>query len=333
MSIIELKNINKEYSITEKQEGALANIKGLFAKNKKKLVAVKDIEFNVNKGEKVAYIGPNGAGKSTTIKMMSGILKPTSGSISICGIEPYKNRRKHAQNIGVIFGQRSQLWWDLPAIDSLELLACMYKIKSDEYKKRIEMFDDFLEFGSFINKPVRQLSLGQRMRVDFAASLIHNPPILLLDEPTIGMDVVAKDKVRKFINWVNKETNTTVLLTSHDMKDVEEICNRIIFINKGKIQFDGDINCFKKIHHNRKYIVVEAETGIEKLRSLETKYEMERLDDNKVKFALRDSSDIKKAIYEITEIVNISDISVFDDDIDTIVKDMFEMRGDSHVIN
>lgn len=326
--IIELHNISKEYGVIEKQEGPLANIKGLFVNNKKKFLAVDDISFSVDKGEKVAYIGPNGAGKSTTIKMLSGILKPTAGTIHICDIEPYKNRRLHANNIGVIFGQRSQLWWDLPAIDSLELLATMYKIKDADYKKRIAMFDEYLDFGGFINKPVRQLSLGQRMRADFAAALIHNPPILLLDEPTIGMDIVAKDKVRKFINWVNEETETTVLLTSHDMKDIEEICDRIIFINEGKIQFDGDIESFRRIHQNTKYIVVDAENNIESLEQLNLKYEMERLDSNRVKFAIREASEIKKAIFEITEAVSVSDISVFDDDIDTIVKRMFETKGE-----
>lgn len=331
MSVINLENISKEYSIVERQDGIWANVKGLFVNHRTQFRAVENISFSVNQGEKVAYIGPNGAGKSTTIKMLSGILKPTDGKIDICGIEPYKNRQKHASNIGVIFGQRSQLWWDLPAIDSLELLACMYNVDHEVFKERLKMYDDYLGFGDFVNKPVRQLSLGQRVRVDFAASLIHNPPILLLDEPTIGMDVVAKDKVRKFINWVNDETNTTVLLTSHDMKDIEEICDRIIFINEGKIQYDGDIEQFKKIHQNIKYLVVEVEKGLRSLDVLSAKYEIEILDDKRAKFALKDYDDVRKAINEITEVASISDISVFDDDIDAIVKKMFEGKGSKNV--
>lgn len=328
MSLIEVDNVSKDYIIYKNQNGVLNNIKGMFKRDKKVFKAIKDINFNVEKGEAVAYIGPNGAGKSTTIKILSGILQPTCGSVKICDIEPYNKRRQHAKNIGVIFGQRSQLWWDIPAIDSLNLLSYMYKIDRDTYNKRIKDFDDFLEFGDFINKPVRQLSLGERMRIDFAAALIHSPDILLLDEPTIGMDVVAKDRVREFVKWINAEKHVTVLLTSHDMQDIQEICNRVIMIDKGTIHYDGTMELFCKKHQKKRFINIELQ-NLKEANIVKEKFDVIKENDNIITIVIDNTCSVKEVLFAINDLVDIKDISVQNESIEEIVRNVFVENSNS----
>lgn len=232
--MINLENVSKSFKIYKKESGLKGAVKSLFKREVEVKVAVDNLSLDIEEGEMVGYIGSNGAGKSTTIKMMTGILVPSEGVCKINGLIAHKNRQKNANHIGVVFGQRTQLWWDLPLAETFLVLKDIYEIDDDEYSERIEMLKDVLGLDEFIDRPVRTLSLGQRMRADLAAALIHNPKILFLDEPTIGLDVVVKEKIRNAIKQMNKKYHTTVLLTTHDLSDIEELCERIIIIDMGK---------------------------------------------------------------------------------------------------
>lgn len=224
--------------------------------------AVDNITFDIGAGEVVGYIGPNGAGKSTTIKMMCGILTPTSGELTVNGLVPYKNRQKNARQIGVIFGQKSQLWWDLPITSSLKLYQKMYEIPDDVYHERYMQLCDMLELDEFADRPVRTLSLGQRMRGELAAAVLHRPPVLILDEPTIGMDVVVKERIRAFLKALNSAYGTTILLTTHDMTDIEKVCARAIMINKGKKLFDGTLEVLRQNSRSDSRVTVRLEKAV-----------------------------------------------------------------------
>ncbi|WP_313345734.1 ABC transporter ATP-binding protein [Lacrimispora sp.] len=245
MSLIEVSHVSREFKSFQRPEGLKNALYTLFKREYEYKMAVDDVSFSIEKGELVGYIGPNGAGKSTTIKMLSGILVPSSGTVITGGIVPWEQRKKNASHIGVVFGQRSQLNWDLPMEDTFELYRRMYRIHNNTYHRNVDMFVELLEMQQFLRKPVRQLSLGQKMRAELAVALLHDPSILYLDEPTIGLDVVVKDKIRKFIRSLNQEKKTTVILTTHDMDDIEEICNRIIMIDHGKLVLDQTIHDFK----------------------------------------------------------------------------------------
>ncbi|HJB60659.1 MAG TPA: ATP-binding cassette domain-containing protein [Candidatus Ruminococcus gallistercoris] len=224
--------------------------------------AVDNITFDIGAGEVVGYIGPNGAGKSTTIKMMCGILTPTSGELTVNGLVPYKNRQKNARQIGVIFGQKSQLWWDLPITSSLKLYQKMYEIPDDVYHERYMQLCDMLELDEFADRPVRTLSLGQRMRGELAAAVLHRPPVLILDEPTIGMDVVVKERIRAFLKELNRAYGTTILLTTHDMTDIEKVCARAIMINKGRKLFDGTLEALRQNSRSDSRVTVRLEKAV-----------------------------------------------------------------------
>lgn len=243
--MIQVQNLSKEFKIPKKYPGFKGAIKTFFSNEYTTKKAVDNISFNIDKGEIVGYIGANGAGKSTTIKMMTGILVPTSGEVLVDGIVPFKNRIKNSKNIGVVFGQKTQLWWDLPVSETFFLLKHIYDISDNDYKSRMEFLNKTLELEEFMLRPVRTLSLGQRMRADLAASLINNPKILYLDEPTIGLDVVVKENVRNAIKSINAEFGTTIILTTHDIADIEELCNRIIVIDSGKKIYDGNLDNLK----------------------------------------------------------------------------------------
>lgn len=247
MSIISVRNLSKHYQVFERREGLLGSVKDLFHRDYKTLKAVNDISFEINPGEVVGYIGPNGAGKSTTIKMLTGILNPTSGQMNVLGFEPSLERKRYTKHIGVVFGQRTQLWWDIAVIESLKLLARIYDVAPGDFQDRLASLDQILELKDILRKPVRKLSLGQRMRCDLAASLIHDPSILFLDEPTIGLDAVAKHNVRAFLKRINNEFNTTIILTTHDMTEIEELCKRIIIIDQGNIIYDGSLEQVKQL--------------------------------------------------------------------------------------
>ena len=245
MSFIEVRQISKTFKLAKKKSGLKEAFKSFFKREYQYIEAVSDISFSIEKGEIIGYIGPNGAGKSTTIKILSGILNPDKGECIIDGMTPWKDRKKFVKKIGVVFGQRSQLWWDIPTEDTFLLLKDIYDISDEEYQKNKEDLIERLNLKDIINIPVRQLSLGQRMRCEIAASLLHNPEILFLDEPTIGLDAVSKQLVRDFIKRLNKEKQTTIILTSHDTSDITALAKRIILIGKGKVLYDGNLRVLK----------------------------------------------------------------------------------------
>lgn len=238
-------NLQKVFTRARQQEGRFATIRTLLSRQNEAIHAVTDVSFKIDKGEIVGYLGPNGAGKSTTIKILTGILVPTGGTVEVAGLVPWKHRQANAANIGVVFGQRTQLWWALPLKESLGLIGRMYRMSERDYKRQMDMLVELLGMQSFLQTPVRQLSLGQRMRGDLAAAVLYQPPVLFLDEPTIGLDVVVKERIRSFIEAINREQKTTVLLTTHDLDDVERLCKRIIIMDEGKVVFDGPVDSIK----------------------------------------------------------------------------------------
>lgn len=239
---IRMDKIHKEFIVYERPEGKWSLLKGAFIRNKKKVEALKEMSFTINKGELVGFIGPNGAGKSTTVKVMSGILTPDSGSCLIDGRVPWDNRIDHVSHIGVVFGQRSQLWWDVPIKDSFALLKDIYNIPDSSYEKRLSELLERLNIEMLLNTPARQLSLGQRMRCEIVAALLHNPDILFLDEPTIGLDAVSKLELRAFLKEENEKSKVTIFMTTHDMDDIEAVCNRVMVIGHGMLLFDGTLS-------------------------------------------------------------------------------------------
>lgn len=256
-SFIEVKNVSKSFKVSKRPKGIPGYIANLFVPKYEEKKAVKDISFSIEQGEMVGFVGPNGAGKSTTIKMLSGILYPDSGEISVNGYTPYKQRKDYVGSIGVVFGQKSQLQWDLPVMDSFELLKAIYRIPQPMYKKNLDRFVEMLDMSEFIDRPVRQLSLGQRMRADIVAALLHSPKIVFFDEPTIGVDVVGKEKIRSFIKELNAEDKVTMIFTTHDMQDIEKTCNRLIIIDKGSKVYDGSIQGIKEQYGTTRKLQVE----------------------------------------------------------------------------
>lgn len=285
--------------------------------------AVEDVSFSIEEGEMVGYIGPNGAGKSTTIKMLTGILVPTSGEVWVNGILPYKERQKNAKQIGVVFGQRTQLWWDLPTIDSFELLKQVYNIPEQRYRQNMETFSEILGLHEFYQTPVRQLSLGQRMRADIAASLLHDPKILFLDEPTIGLDVVAKERMRTFIQEMNRERSVTVILTTHDMADIEKLCQRMILIDKGRLMYDGPLTQIKELYGTSRILIVDVEKGTEPFVVEGAQVIREEGKRKWLQFN-RDQISASRLIRRISEQYEIADLTLEEPDIDTIVRRIYE---------
>ena len=310
MSFIEVKHINKTFKVPKKEKGKFGTLKSFFNRKYKYIKAIQDISFSIKKGEIVGYIGPNGAGKSTTIKILSGILVPDSGDVIIDHMIPWKERKNYVSNIGVVFGQRSQLWWDIPAIDSFNLLKDIYKLDNNRYEKTLKELIELLNLKDIIDIPVRQLSLGNRMKCEIAASLIHEPKILFLDEPTIGLDAISKKIVREFIKKINKAKNVTVILTTHDMADIEALAKRIILIGKGKKLYDGTLSKLKKDYdYIRKIKVITKD----KVNINEDYIVNQRKTDDGMEFAI----DIRKV--EINQFIKLisSKISIIDIDVDS----------------
>ncbi len=255
--MIELQNISKTYRVAKRKAGLKEAVKGFFSREYEEIKALNEVSFKVDDGEIVGYIGPNGAGKSSTVKVMSGILTPDSGECVIDGRIPWKDRREHVSHIGVVFGQRSALWWDVPVADSFELLRDIYSVPRSDFDKNLAKLTEMLELGDTVKAPARTLSLGQRMKCDIAAALLHSPRILFLDEPTIGLDATSKLAVRRFISELNRERGTTVILTTHDMNDIEAMAKRVILIGKGRILSDGSVNELTGRMFTEKHITVE----------------------------------------------------------------------------
>ena len=262
MDIIQVNALSKEYKVTRRDSGIKNALKSFVKRDYRIVKAVDNVSFSIKEGEIVGYIGPNGAGKSTTIKMLSGILKPDKGTINIMGMDPTVDRIKYVKEIGVVFGQKSQLWWDIPAEDSFDLLKDIYKIPDDEYEKNKKELIEILHLEEIVKSPVRQLSLGERMKCELVASLLHNPKILFLDEPTIGLDAVSKVIVRDFIKKINKKKKVTIILTTHDMADIESLTDRLIMIGHGKKLYDGSVRDIKKKYSNEKIVEIIYEGKI-----------------------------------------------------------------------
>lgn len=307
-TMIELSGITKTFRVARRNAGLGEAVKALFRKEYTTIEALKDVSFTISEGEMVGYIGPNGAGKSSTIKIMSGILTPDSGECKINGRTPWKERIAHVREIGVVFGQRSQLWWDVPVADSFELLKDIYKIDQARFKRNLDELTQLLDIGEIIRTPARQLSLGQRMRCEIAASLLHEPKVLFLDEPTIGLDAVSKIAVRDFIKTINREKKTTVILTTHDMQDIEALTERIILIGKGQILLDGALSELKRRSSGIKTLTVDY-TG--SLRELGAGMQIAKnLDGHAVIVLNTEVLSVTDAIINISKQAEISDLSI-----------------------
>ena len=317
---IEVKNVTKTYKINDNQQ--LNIFKKIFTPDYKYIKAVDDISFNVEDGEFVGYIGSNGAGKSTTLKMLSGILTPTQGKIIVNGISPSENRKENAKRIGVVFGQRSQLLWDLPVIDTLNLYQKMYKITDKTFKTNLNKMDDILRISEFINQPARQLSLGQKMKANIVLALIHDPKILFLDEPTIGLDVLSKDNIRKMLKEINKNTRVTVMLTTHDLSDVQDLCERIILINKGNIKYEGQKDYFLDKYSTEGVVKVTFADNNDEIQNISFAKNSE---EGRIKSYSFDKNIISEleAIKYIVNNYNIVDIKLEYATLEDVVKDMF----------
>jgi len=322
MPIIETRDLRKVFRTIKRSPGALGALRTLFTRQYVERAAVEGITMSLESGELVGYIGPNGAGKSTTIKMLTGILVPTSGQVVVAGIVPYLERKRNARNIGVVFGQRSQLYWDLPLIDSFELLRAIYSIPQDRYQKNLADFTELLEMGDFMRTPVRQLSLGQRMRGDFAAAMLHDPRIVYLDEPTIGLDVVAKEAIRTFIARVNAERGTTIILTTHDLADVERLCRRIVLIDKGRLIYDGEIERIKDQYGTHRTLVVQLCEAYPGFAVAGAELESRTGDVARLRFDRRTIS-ADQLIRRVTEDYCVSDVSIEEPELESIIRRIY----------
>ena len=319
MSYIEVNDLCKEYRVAKTGKGIGGAIKSLFHREYTVKEAVRHVNFSVEKGEIVGYIGPNGAGKSTTLKMLSGILIPTSGTVQVGGIVPYERRRENAKRIGVVFGQRSQLYWDLPVSDTFDLYESLYDIPHETFRKNCELFTELLDMGSFLDQPVRQLSLGQKMKANIAVALLHDPAVLYLDEPTIGLDVVSKKVLRQAIKAINQEKGTTVMLTTHDMDDIEAICKRLIMINEGVKLFDGTLESFRNQYECEIVIRLEFEGNAPTWQDMEG-LSFSKRDENALEVKLLDRSTVKASITRLLDTFEPQNIFVREPDIEDIVE-------------
>lgn len=325
--MITVKNLSKTYRIVRPAEGRLSTLRSLVHPEYIERRAVDGINFSIEDGEIVGYIGQNGAGKSTTIKMLSGILVPTSGEVYVDGLIPHKDRKEHLRNIGVVFGQKTSLWWDVPVIDSFHILKKMYRVEDERFQKNLALFTELLDLGNFLNQPVRQLSLGQRVRADLAAALMHDPKILFLDEPTIGVDVVAKERLRKFILEINRERGVSVLLTTHDVVDMEKLVSRVIVIHGGRLIYDGAIHGLRERYgrQRRMELQFENEPPALTLPGVDT----ERMENGRLAVIFDQNA------YTVDEVLShirktgaaIHDIIIQKADIEQIVRDIYQEGG------
>lgn len=332
--MIDVHNLSKTYKVSRRSSGMSAAIKQFIRPTFDEIHAISDLSFHIDPGEIVGYMGPNGAGKSTTIKVMSGILTPDSGACLIDGRTPWLERKNHVLKMGVVFGQRSQLWWDTPVIDSFELLKEIYRVSDQAYKKQFHLLVETLNLSELLGTPVRQLSLGQRMRCEVAASLIHEPKILFLDEPTIGLDAVSKLAIRDFIHTINREKQVTVILTTHDTSDLEALCKRVMLIGKGQILYDGDFDLLKKRHAPERYIEVKADrtVSMEQLIPILTCYQentVQILNHNQNEFTLKlnpEQVSIGQLITQIGRQIEIEDLEVRSVPVDEMVARLYKVH-------
>jgi ABC-2 type transport system ATP-binding protein len=322
--MIHVANLHKDFRVYRHHRGALGAFRNLTTRAYHTVSAVDGVSFNIAAGELVGYLGPNGAGKSTTIKILTGILVPTGGEVVVDGRIPWRQRTEHVRRIGVVFGQKTGLWWDLPVIESLDLLQHIYRVPAERYRANRRLFDDLLELGPFLDTPVRSLSLGQRMRADLAAALLHDPSLLFLDEPTIGLDVVAKERIRGFIRQVNRERGTTVILTTHDLGDVEKLCERVIMIDHGRLMFDGALDELRRRFGEGRVLVVDFETPPEHLALPGA--ELIRQEANRVWLRVDASVGVASVVAILFREHRVLDLAVQEPEIEEVVRRIYEGR-------
>jgi len=323
MSVIRVRELSKHFKVPVRKKGRFAAVRNLFSLERTEKVAVDGITFAIERGEMVGYVGPNGAGKSTTVKMLTGILLPTSGEVEVDGLIPHRDRKQLARRIGVVFGQKTQLWWDVPVIESLRLLKEIYKIPTNTYEANLELFHDLLDLHEFQDTPVRQLSLGYRMRSDLVAALLHSPDILFLDEPTVGVDVVAKDRFRSFLQQLNKERQVTVLLTTHDISDIEKVCERMMIIDKGRIMYDGAIADLKERFAPHRVLVVDFADTVPDVEI--DRAELVEREERRARFRFnRWQVSASELIIELARKYPVRDVSVEEPEIEAIVREIYE---------
>lgn len=327
---IEVRDLRKDFKAYSSRSGLKGAFRDLFTRNYKIISAVNDISFTVKQGEMVGYIGENGAGKSTSIKMLTGILTPTSGEVTVNGMNPHKEREKFVQSIGVVFGQRSQLWWDIAVQESFQLLKKVYKVPDAQYKEHMDHVIETLEIQPLLDKPVRKLSLGQRMRCELAAALVHNPPLLFLDEPTIGLDVLVKLKIRQFLKEINEKYNTTILLTTHDLTDIEALCERVVMLDEGQIIYDGALKNLKTEWGEHKEIQFQFidQPAIEDLNSLTSSLGAEwQLDEKEFRFSATieaDENKISDLIGLVVSAYKVRDMKINEITTEEIIRNIYE---------
>lgn len=334
MPAIDVENLRKEFRVQRNREGLKGALRDLFNRKYDKITAVNDISFRIPKGEICGYIGENGAGKSTTIKMLTGILVPTSGKVLVHGYVPYKDRETFVRHIGVVFGQRSQLWWDIGVIESFQLLRKVYRIPPVDYRNRLEELVERLHLQDLLHRPVRKLSLGQRMRCELAASLLHNPAILFLDEPTIGLDIMVKTEIREFLKEMNREHGTTILLTTHDLQDIEALCSRVIMLDEGRIIYDGSLERLKRTWGKGREIVFRFGTrcDLRRLEALTAGLPVQWSLDNEwtARVAVpADGAMVSNVLGRVVGEPDIRDIKIIETTTDDIVREIYRTGSDA----
>lgn len=322
MTLIKAENLDKTFKIYNQGEGIRGYLKSFISREYEEIHAVEDLDLEIESGEMIGYIGANGAGKSTTVKMLTGILEPSSGKIEVDGKNPHKNRKKNAMNIGVVFGQKTQLWWDLPVKESFKLLKEIYEVDDDAYDERIEEFDEVLQLSDFWDQPVRKLSLGQKMRCELAAAFLHHPKIVYLDEPTIGLDVAVKERIRDFIRKMNREKDITVMLTTHDIGDIEDLCDRIVVLDKGKKIYDGELDALVNDFSSRR-LLMDVKRPVDFELDIEGVTEVNIVDEGLEVVFDREVISASDLMREILDDYEVQDFQIKEPDIEEVVKKVY----------
>lgn len=323
MQQIHVRGLSKTFRVAKRRPGMMGAVTSLFNRSYTDIEALRGVEFDIQAGEMVGYIGPNGAGKSTTIKILAGILVPSSGECLINGIVPWRQRIRHVAQIGVVFGQRTQLWWDLPVVESFELLRDIYQVPEDAYRREVNRLIDLFGLDELLDVPVRQLSLGQRVKCDIASSLLHSPNILFLDEPTIGLDALTKASVRSLIQEINKTHNVTVLLTTHDLGDIEALCDRVILINQGQCLIDSSLDVLRNRYGREKHVVVDFESD----PSLAEAHRELVIENDAKRITFRCESDTANFVSQITSQYAVMDIAITAPPIESIVSEFYKKEN------
>ena len=322
--VIRVRNLSKEFRRPHRFGGPLGGLRTLVTRQHSVVTAVEDVSFDIAPGELVGYLGPNGAGKSTTIKMLTGIMVPTSGTVSVAGLTPWKERERNARRIGVVFGQRSQLWWDLPVIESFRLVRELYGIPTAMYEANLAMFTELLGLAEFLATPVRQLSLGQRMRADLAAAMLYEPAVLYLDEPTIGLDVLAKEAIRTFLAELNSRHRTTIILTTHDLDDLERLASRLILIDHGQVVYDGDLATLKSRYAPYREVVVQPSDPAQASELVVPGTSAARVEDGKVWLRFDpEEQPVAAVIGAVLADYQVSDLSIVDPDLEGVLRQIY----------